>query len=280
MTQGTAVATRPSQATGIQAGSLLRPLAKPEEVMAAQNETRELVKQALEKDRDYGIIPGTKKGTLYKAGAERLNAAFGAAATFEVVEAEIDHDRHIQWTKRKKDKETEVWTEVSGESRGLYRYVVCCELVSRATGEVIAQGVGACSTLESKYVDRPRDTENTIVKMAQKRALVAATLIAYGLSDQFADIDDDGGSSGDSKSKRAPKAGPKTSAPSCPKCGGEMWDNRPKGWKPDFRCRDKDNCGHEMNEAVAPPPTPEPTPEGTAPSANPGDDLTDDDLPF
>src|SRR5690606_11474960 len=74
-------------------------------------------------------------------------------------------------------------------SLGLYRYVYKCRIVRN--GQTIAEGVGTCSTLESKYIDRPRDCENTVCKMAQKRAFVAATLHAFGLSDRFTqDIED------------------------------------------------------------------------------------------
>lgn len=175
---------------------MLRPVAQPEDVLAAQTETRNLVAKALERDRDFGVIPGTSKPTLLKPGAERINAAFGVAPRYRVTEREIDHDREVHWKKQNRHGTQE------GTSYGLYRYVVECELVHRESGVPIGQGIGSCSTMESKYVDRPRDLENTVLKMASKRALIAATLNAYGLSDQFTqDIEDNpsafgGGDSG------------------------------------------------------------------------------------
>jgi hypothetical protein len=63
--------------------------------------------------------------------------------------------------------------------------------VHRATGDIVGEGLGACSTLESKYIDRPRDLENTVIKMAQKRGAVAAALNAFALSDRFTqDLED------------------------------------------------------------------------------------------
>jgi hypothetical protein len=42
-----------------------------------------------------------------------------------------------------------------------------------------------------KYVDRPRECENTALKMAEKRAHVGAVLNAFGLSEQFTqDVED------------------------------------------------------------------------------------------
>lgn len=187
---------------------LLRPIAKPAEVLQAQEELRSMIAGALVEGRDYGVIPGTerkdKKGndiskrTLLKPGAERLNAAFGLTAEFTVTEAEVNHSAELPYVKRQKvwrnahkgDKEF-TWKEEQGTSVGLYRYVVKCALIHRESGAVVGNGVGACSSLESKYIDRPRDSENTVLKMAKKRAFVDATLTALGLSDQFTqDVED------------------------------------------------------------------------------------------
>ena len=169
--------------------ALLRPVVSPVELIRYQKEVHELIASALEKDRDYGVIPGTKKPTLLKPGAERVGLAFGTFPRYVVVGEEIDHNVEISWLKRRwtwgKAKGEKVWTEERGTSLGLYRYVIGCELVQRSTGDVVGYGIGSCSTLESKYLDRPRDLENTVLKMAQKRAFVAATLNAYALSDRF-----------------------------------------------------------------------------------------------
>lgn len=60
-----------------------------------------------------------------------------------------------------------------------------CRLLSRNTGELVGEGIGA-GTLGSKGADH-----NKTVKDAQKRAMVAAVLNSYGLSDLFTqDMDD------------------------------------------------------------------------------------------
>jgi hypothetical protein len=191
-TTSTAVARRPSQV------SLLRPIAPAADVILAQNETRELIARALQKGRDYGEIPGTNKPTLFKAGAERVALAFGCFAQFRTLETEVDHDREIKYLKKSKvwnnkfrGDRTFTWKEEAGVSLGLYRYVVECQIVNRDSGEVVGAFIGSCSSLESKYIDRPRDVENTIIKMAEKRALVGAALTTFGLSDQFTqDVED------------------------------------------------------------------------------------------
>jgi hypothetical protein len=186
------LARRPSQVT------LLRPIAPVAEVIIAQEEIRELIQKALKPGRDYGTIPGTKKPTLYKAGAERTANACGLEPRFRIVESEIDHDREVKYTKRDKvwrnkhkDDKAFTWKESAGISYGLYRYVTECQLVSRETGDVVGSFMGVCSTMESKYVDRPRDCDNTALKMSEKRSLVGAVLVTLGLSDQFTqDVED------------------------------------------------------------------------------------------
>lgn len=179
--------------------ALLRPVAQPADIIAAHREAVELIGKVLEEGVDYGVVPGTgDKPTLLKPGAERLCVAFGVAPTYRVAEAEIDHDRVVEWVKRKKrwlnrfqgDRHF-AWEEEHGVSLGLYRYTVLCRLVVRATGEIAGEGLGVCSTMESRYIDRPRDSENTCLKMAQKRALVGAVLNAFGLSNRFTqDVED------------------------------------------------------------------------------------------
>lgn len=56
---------------------------------------------------------------------------------------------------------------------------------------VLCTGVGEATTLESRYSRNPRDYWNTVAKMALKRAMVSATISAYGLSGLFTqDLDD------------------------------------------------------------------------------------------
>mgnify|MGYP001481708942 CR=1 FL=1 len=176
---------------------------------------------------------GTKPALL-KPGAERLAAAFGMAPSYRVVESEVDHDRLVTFSSRKwvdadpplradgrQDDELinqlcnsnrgrfqkrgersgggNIWQwQVAkveeGESLGLYRYVVECVLTARATGEVVGAALGSCSTMETRYIRTPRDCENTVLKMASKRALVAAVLNTLSLSSRFTqDLEDSAG---------------------------------------------------------------------------------------
>jgi hypothetical protein len=229
---------------------LLRPLASPSDILAVQEETRAFLAAALVEGRDYGKFPGVDKKSLFKAGAERSCLAFGLLSRFRIIEKEIDHDRPVPWRKVKAKYEgprgnrVKVGEDITeGASLGLYRYVIECELLGRDSGEIVGSAIASCSTLESKYIDRPRDAENTVLQMAEKRAFVAATRTALGLSEQFTqDIEDD--------PDRFAKAEGVVDddAVKCPKCQGAMWDNRAKnderekdGKKrmPDYKCKDR-----------------------------------------
>jgi hypothetical protein len=85
------------------------------------------VMEAVMKDGEhYGKIPGCgDKPTLYKAGAEVLSTTFGLSPSFEIMEVGFP-----------------------GNHR---EYRITCTLKHIATGAVLGEGVGTCSTMESKY---------------------------------------------------------------------------------------------------------------------------------
>jgi hypothetical protein len=183
--------------------ALLRPFAEPMAILHAQQEIAETIKKILKEGTDYGVVPGTDKSrpSLFKAGAERVLFAYDIRPEFTLISEDVDHARVVPWRKKKKvwrnqfkgDREFR-WDVEEGESLGVYRYVVRCQLTRRADGLVVGEGLGMASSLESKYVDRPRETENTVLKMAKKRSLVDATLTAFALSDRFTqDVEDQAG---------------------------------------------------------------------------------------
>lgn len=91
----------------------------------------EFVQTVMRQDVDYGIIPGTPKPTLLKAGAEKLTTLFGLTTRFSIVEKAED------------------W---SGEQHGgepFFYYWYRCSLWR---GErLIAEADGSCNSRESKY---------------------------------------------------------------------------------------------------------------------------------
>lgn len=112
---------------------------------------------------DYGIIPGTPKPCLLKSGAEKVLLLFGLSAEYEIVES----SRTTQ----------EVF------------YMIKCNLKHLESGNVIAQSFGTCSNKEKGKEAQPT---NTILKIAQKRAMVGAAISVGNMSQVFTqDLDDE-----------------------------------------------------------------------------------------
>lgn len=130
---------------------------------------QEFVHKHMVEGEDYGIIPGTSaKPTLFKAGAEKLNAIFGLAPVLDI-------------TNRVED-----WDE------GFVHYEVKVTLLNKRTSQVEAEGIGSCNSHERKYKSQDAaNIANTILKMAKKRALIDATLSATRASGLFTqDLED------------------------------------------------------------------------------------------
>lgn len=190
------------------------------------SQVAEFVKGIMKEGKDFGIIPGTTKPTLYKPGAEKLTTFFGLTKRFDIIE------------------KIEDWTGEAHNDEPFFYYLYRCSLFR---GDLlIAEADGSCNSFETKY--RYRKTEricpncglpnirkskqgggwycwtktdgcgatfpngdvnieqqetgqipnpdicdqvNTFQKMAQKRSLVAATLLAINASDFFTqDVED------------------------------------------------------------------------------------------
>jgi len=130
---------------------------------------REAMSAVMKKNHHYGKIPGCgDKPTLLKPGAEVLALAFQFASNYEISTTEM------------------------GE--GHREYFITCNLTHRPSGGHVGQGIGSCSTKESKFMRRgqdPANMYNTCLKMAKKRAFVDAILTNTAASDSFTqDIED------------------------------------------------------------------------------------------
>lgn len=115
---------------------------------------------------DYGIIPYTKKKSLLKPGAEKLLKLFGFSASNICIKEVEDFEHKFV----------------------LYKYK--CTIIHIASGKFIADATRSCNNKEKKHATKDvYDVANTIEGVAQKRALVAATIQATMASEIFdADI--------------------------------------------------------------------------------------------
>lgn len=198
---------------------------------AAQRRTAivEFTKSIMVKDVDYGVIPGTgNKPTLLKPGAEKLSTFFGLSPRYELIDRHLDwsgadHNGEPFFYLQYKCQ-LFYGDRLAGEGIGScnswekkYRYRkgdrVCPECGHPAIikgrkeyggGWICFGKKGGCGSKWSDddspfdtqdpgqvLNDNPADLVNTIDKMGQKRALVAATLIAVNASEFFTqDVED------------------------------------------------------------------------------------------
>jgi hypothetical protein len=127
---------------------------------------QQVIQRTLRQNHDFGIVPGTDKPTLLKPGAEKILMMMGLRSEFEIVDSTRDFEK------------------------GFFQYQVRCKLYKNDL--LITEGLGACNTKERKYIKQdPYTLDNTVLKMAKKRALVDATLLVASLSDIFTqDLED------------------------------------------------------------------------------------------
>jgi hypothetical protein len=119
----------------------------------------------LKRGVDFGVIPKTKQPTLFKSGAEKVVMGYGLLQHYDLQ------------------------TEVYGTAEApVFKYICKCSLVKVVNGAeyVFTTGYGSANTGEKRNgFNGVWDADNSAVKMAQKRALVAAAISISGLSDAF-----------------------------------------------------------------------------------------------
>lgn len=184
---------------------------------------RYVSENVLVKDIDYGPVPGTKKPVLKKPGAEKLATFFRLTPRFVLMDKVLDFDTGLFYFQYSCELYTRDNILVgmgngscnSHETKYRYRKAerICPECGEAAIikgkaeyggGWLCFRKRGGCGVkfpdgderIEAQEVGRvsnpdPADQLNTIDKIAQKRALVAAVLIAVNASEFFTqDMDD------------------------------------------------------------------------------------------
>jgi hypothetical protein len=186
------------------------------------NTVVEFVRTVMREGIDYGRIPGTDKPTLLKPGAEKLCTLFGLACRFELVRSVEDWDgsQHEGEPFFYYLYRCQLWrgdgilSEGDGSCNSFeqkYRYreaqrrCPSCGLAAIIKGKEEYGGGWLCFKKKGgcgmKFADEDAeitsqpvgrvpneniaDQVNTIQKMAQKRALIAATLLAVNGSEFF-----------------------------------------------------------------------------------------------
>jgi hypothetical protein len=115
--------------------SLMDTAITPKQVLAQLEAIKQLMREAMTAE-DYGKIPGCgDKEVLKKPGAEKICFMFRLRPDYNVIE--------------------------KNHPNGHLEYKIVCTLYHINTNNIIGQGVGSCSTLESKYKYRPGPAEST-----------------------------------------------------------------------------------------------------------------------
>jgi hypothetical protein len=198
------------------------PVLSVQQAAARFNTVVEFVRTVMREGIDYGKIPGTDKATLLKPGAEKLCTLFGLTCRFDLVRAtedwagsQNDGEPFFYYLYR-----CQLWRGESILSEGdgscnsfeqKYRYreaqrrCPSCGLAAIIKGKEEYGGGWLCFKKKGgcgmKFADQDQaiisqpvgrvaneniaDQVNTIQKMAQKRALIAATLLAVNGSEFF-----------------------------------------------------------------------------------------------
>jgi hypothetical protein len=190
------------------------------QIMARRSAIQELMRSTMREEVDYGTIPGTPKPTLYKPGAEKICSLFQLAPRVHVTDQSTPDS---------------------------VRYQVRVELYT-VSGIFCGEGIGSASSAETKYQWRgavcreefdatpedrrrlaykrgrensfytviqvrtePEDTDNTVLKMAKKRAMIDAVLTVTAASDIFTqDVEDDPNAVDESGNAGPGRPGPQT----------------------------------------------------------------------
>lgn len=138
-----------------------------EEAKEFDDEMNRFIDTVLVAGTDYGIIPNCKKPSLLKSGAEKILNYLGLIIRVEI-------------TNRIEDYNT-----------GFFCYEAKVFVIDY-NGVVRGEGIGVVNSREGKYAkSNGFAVQNTVLKMAKKRALVDATLNVGNLSSRFTqDIED------------------------------------------------------------------------------------------
>lgn len=112
----------------------------PKEVIAQIQAIQQLMRDGMTEGEHWGKIPGCgDKPALLKPGAEKLGLMFRLAGKYEIIEVNLPN--------------------------GHLDVKVKCSLVHIVTGSFWGEGLGSCSTMESKYRYRSGAGENTHVQV-------------------------------------------------------------------------------------------------------------------
>jgi len=152
-------------------------------------EIREVMRAVLVENTDYGVIPGTNKPSLYKSGAEWLLKWGGFGHRLEPVEVERDADGRkygvtYRCTVTLLSDPSAIVSTCDGYA-GMDEDRFCQSVEELMAKEKANATKYKRAAAEWKWAAPYRAPWNSVLKMAEKRALVGATLQACAASGLF-----------------------------------------------------------------------------------------------
>ena len=212
-----------------------------EEAIKQQTLLNNFVASQMKQGTDYGIIPGTKRKSLYKPGAEKLLFFNGLG-----IKLEIGPNTVVDW------------------KEGFWNYEYKAVAFHKRTGTVVAECYGSANSKENRYAWRwvsekkiPRGMKkedlvsekksgdhgeymayripnedlytvpNTLQKMAQKRAINGVAILACRASENFTtDVEEEDAdhTAKDTEKKAEPAGKGEPAKKEAPKADTSGWD--------------------------------------------------------
>jgi hypothetical protein len=209
-----------------------------------QDRLRTIQQELMTEGEDYGVIPGTKKPTLLKPGAEKLCAIYGLVATFrsEIIEGDGETRPHLRvrttcfihkgsdagpivaqgegaansWERKHRYRQGQRSCPACGVEGSILRSKIeedgdrgwFCWAKRGGCGAKFLSNAPAITEQQAGEVENkdPYDVENTLVKMALKRAFIDGTLRATATSGLFTqDLEDTAGAPAPDHDEERPK---------------------------------------------------------------------------
>lgn len=174
----------------------------PEAARALDENLRRCTRAVLREGTDYGTVPGTnEKRFLFKPGAEKLLQWFGLAYSMHCIDTQHDDDGRREGVtyrctvaKRLPDGTTAEIATCEGyagyDEEKFYQSAEQAQRKAEAKERHWAAKDRRVANPEKwKHLTEYRAPWNTVVKMAQKRALVGATINATAAGGLFAEED-------------------------------------------------------------------------------------------
>lgn len=170
------------------------------EVKAHVQRIQKVMQAVMKKDTHYGVIPGTQKPTLYKAGAEVLLTTFMIAVEPEIEDLSTDDVIRYRIKAFGRHQTTDIIVGAgvgeasTDEEKYRWRNAICDEefdLTDEDQRRIKYSKYQGNVSKRFQVRTQPADLANTVLKMAKKRAQIDLCLTALAASDIFTqDVED------------------------------------------------------------------------------------------